>query len=72
MQYLPCYKTRLDSGLGRTRTCGLLIRSLNHRVLPGSNLSGNSTYLSRKPGFVSSAFSVPFVSILSLLPHLEA
>ena len=53
--------------LGRTRTCDLLIRSLNWYVLTGSRLLANPANSGRKSGFALHLFSVPFGSVLSLL-----
>ena len=58
------------SALGRTRTCDLLIRSLNWQVLLGSSLLANSLHSGRKRGFARCGFSILFGSVLSLLlPH---
>ena len=52
------------------RTRDLRDHNPNGYVLTCPSLLGNSAYLNRKSGFDSSVFSVPFVSVLSLLlPH---
>src|ERR687896_2468948 len=67
-------KTRIFcSALGRTRTCELLVRSLNQSVLTGPSLSADLAYSNPESGLALHGYSVPFGSVLILLllllPH---